>query len=481
MSGLQQYLRLFDEQRALIDGNSCAPLNAHRDDARRFLSGVDLPNRKTERYKYTNASAIFADEYHSDFTRTLDRLRPGDDRGCAVPNLATVPVHVINDVVVPLADDVELPEGVHLLSLCRAAAEHPEWLERYYDRAAHHEPANQHKHADREERDVVTRLNTLFAQDGLLIHVAAGVQMERTVQIVLRSRAAVDLLSHRRLLIVAEAGASVNVLVCEHADGTHRYLTTQVTEIYAAEDAAVSVYTLEETREGNHRFSNVYVEQQARSRVSLNGFSFTTGVSRTMTNVRLLGTGADCQTAGVAITDGCQHVDNNLLVDHVAEACTSDMLFKYVLDGESRAAFGGKVMVRPGAQQTLRTKTAPTSAFRPRRMCTRSRCSKSMPTTCVVTTVRQSANSTKAPCSICASAVFPSPRRACSCNMPLWPKCCSVCRVKRCAIGSPTSWNAVFAANSATVPTVVKNVPLSFEPETAHDDRLSRRFSHTEP
>ena len=101
---------------------------------------------------------------------------------------------------------------------------------------------------------------------------------------------------------MAEAGASVNVLVCEHADGTHRYLTTQVTEIYAAEDAAVSVYTLEETREGNHRFSNVYVEQQARSRVSLNGFSFTMGVSRTMTNVRLLGTGADCQTAGVAIT-----------------------------------------------------------------------------------------------------------------------------------------------------------------------------------
>ena len=229
MSGLQQYLRLFDEQRALIDGNSCAPLNAHRDDARRFLSGVDLPNRKTERYKYTNASAIFAGEYHSDFTRTLDGLRPGDDRGCAVPNLATVPVHVINDVVVPLADDVKLPEGVHLLSLCRAAAEHPEWLERYYDRAAHHEPANQHKHADREERDVVTRLNTLFAQDGLLIHVAAG----------------------------------------------------------------------------------------------------------------------------VAITDGRQHVDNNLLVDHVAEACTSDMLFKYVLDGESRAAFAGKVMVRPGAQQTL--------------------------------------------------------------------------------------------------------------------------------
>lgn len=353
MSGLQSYLRLFDDQRSLLESHSCAALNGHRDEARSFLAGVDFPHRKTERYRNTDAAALFAGNYATDFTRTLDALRPGDDRGCTVPHLPTVPVHVINDVVVPPVGEGQLPEGVQLLTLCQAAAEHPEWLERYYDRAAHHEPANQHKHADREERDVVTRLNTLFVQDGLLIHVAAGVRMERTVQVVLRSRSDVDLLSHRRLLIVAEAGASVNVLVCEHADGTCRYLTTQVTEIYAGEDAAVSVYTLEETREGNHRFSNVYVEQQARSRVSLNGLALTTGVSRTMTNVRLLGPEADCQTAGVAITDGHQQVDNNLLVDHVAEACTSDMLFKYVLDGESRAAFAGKVLVRPGAQQTL--------------------------------------------------------------------------------------------------------------------------------
>ena len=72
-----------------------------------------------------------------------------------------------------------------------------------------------------------------------------------------------------------------------------------------------------------------------------------------MTNARLLGEGADCQTGGMAITDGKQHVDNTLLVDHVAENCTSDMMYKYVLDGESTAVFAGKVMVRPDAQKTL--------------------------------------------------------------------------------------------------------------------------------
>ena len=146
----------------------------------------------------------------------------------------------------------------------------------------------------------------------------------------------------------------------------HRYLTTQVTEIYAAEDAAVSVYTLEETREGNHRFSNVYVEQQTRSRVSLNGFSFTTGVSRTMTNVRLLGTGADCQTAGVAITDGRQHVDNNLLVDH----CGRSLHLRHALQiCARRREPGGLCGQGDGAPRcatnAFATKQPTTSAFSP--------------------------------------------------------------------------------------------------------------------
>ena len=156
---------------------------------------------------------------------------------------------------------------------------------------------------------------------------------------------------------------------------------------------------------------------------------------------------------------GRQHVDNNLLVDHVAEACTSDMLFKYVLDGESRAAFAGKVMVRPGAQQTLSHQNSANLCISPTAHV------HSLPMLEIYADdVRCNHGSTIGKLDESALLYLrqrgiPLAERACSCNMPLWPKCCSVCRVKRCAIGSPTSWNAVFAANSATVPTVVKNVP----------------------
>ena len=323
MSSLQQYLDLYRANRQLVEEHSCPQLNARREEALSYLTTQQLPSRKEERYKHTDAEAAFAPDYGINLKRFAFAPHPGEIRGCSVPRLSTIPVHVINDVVVSPNKDLPLPDGVTLLTLCEAARQRPEWIDKYYDRAAAHEPPNEHKHPDRIERDVVTRLNTLLTQDGLLLHVTKGVKMEQTVQIVFRSRADLDMMSNRRLIIVAEEGAEV------------------------------SLYTLEETRDGNTRFSNLYVEQQARSRFSFNGVTLTCGASRTMINVRMLGEGADCQTAGVAITDGKQQVDNSLLVDHVASTCTSDMLYKYVLDGTSHAAFSGKVLVRPDAQKTL--------------------------------------------------------------------------------------------------------------------------------
>ena len=240
-----------------------------------------------------------------------------------------------------------------VLSFAQAAAQCPELLDKYYHKAAQQEPANAHKNVQRTEYDAVTLLNTLLVQDGILVHLAAGAKLDKALQIVFHTQSKQPIMVNRRLLVVAEADSFADILICEHAKGQKDSLSTQVTEVYLGEKAAVSIYNLEETREGHSRFSNIYVEQQQESRFSLNNLALTTGLSRTMTNARLLGEGADCQTAGMAITDGKQHVDNTLLVDHVAENCTSDMMYKYVLDGDSTAVFAGKVMVRPDAQKTL--------------------------------------------------------------------------------------------------------------------------------
>lgn len=357
MSSVQQYLDLYHEQRALIEQNSSAPLNAQRAAAAECLLHLPLPTRRVERYKYTDADAAFAPDFGVNLHR-FPMLGKEKLPSCQVPQLHTLLLQVNNDVVLPFASDVVLPEGVTIMSLNDAARQYPELVERYYHQAAAQEPANAHKHTDRVKRDAVTMLNTMLVQDGIFVHVAAGVKCDRTLQVVFRAAANIDFMSNRRVLVVAEADSRIDLLFCEHAEGTHRYLSTQVTEIFTAPRAEVNLYTLEETHAHNTRFSNIYVEQEAESRVSINAIALLTGISRTMVNARLLGRGADCQTTGAVIADGEQRVDNSVLIDHVAEACTSDMLYKYVLDGESEAAFAGKVLVRPDAQHTLSQQTS---------------------------------------------------------------------------------------------------------------------------
>ena len=47
-----------------------------------------------------------------------------------------------------------------------------------------------------------------------------------------------------------------------------------------------------------------------------------------------------------------QRVDNNTLIRHLVPHCTSDELYKYVLDDNATGAFAGLVYVKEGAQQT---------------------------------------------------------------------------------------------------------------------------------
>ena len=60
---------------------------------------------------------------------------------------------------------------------------------------------------------------------------------------------------------------------------------------------------------------------------------------------------------GAVIADRGQHVDNNTIIDHQVPRCTSNELYKYVIDDEAVAAFAGKIMVREGAQQTSSQET----------------------------------------------------------------------------------------------------------------------------
>ena len=351
----KQYIDLFTSCREAIDSHSCEVMNAHRDDAFAVVSASDFPTRKVEDYKYTNMQEWMAPDLGLNINRLRIPVSPYDAFKCDVPNLSTLLYFVVNDTLYTDATPrVELPEGVVVDSICHAAATHPELLARYYNHLATSRRSVSGPHADKNAApvDVMTALNTLLAQDGLLIYVPDGVQMDRTLQVVNILRADVGMMVNRRVLIIAGRQASVKVLFCDHTADDQDFLTTQVTEIYCGEDSDVEVYGLEETHLRNTLIANTYIEQQRSSRLHHSLITLHNGRTRQMTRLVFAGEGAECWLNGGVIADKTQHVDNNTLIDHAVAHCDSHELYKYVLNDDSVGAFAGKVLVREGAQKT---------------------------------------------------------------------------------------------------------------------------------
>lgn len=346
MQSEKQYIDLYNEAQALVKRHAAPVLNTVRDKAFEDFRRLGFPTKNEERYKYTDIPRLFEPDYGLNLRRLDIPVDPYEAFRCDVPNLSTSLYFMVNDQFYAKSlPKAQLSGGVVVDSLSRAAAQRPGLIEKYYARIA--------KTGD----DGITAFNTMLAQDGLFIYIPKGVQEKRTIQVVNLLRSDVDLMVNRRVLIVVEEGAEAKLLFCDHATDDRRFLATQVIEAYVGDNAGLELNCLEETHAKNVRISNVYIEQQRNSRVSHNVITLHNGITRNKLDLVFKGEGSECFCNGCVIADKRQHVDNNTVIDHQAGHCTSNQLYKYVLDDHAVGAFAGLILVRHGAQKTLSQET----------------------------------------------------------------------------------------------------------------------------
>ena len=345
MASEQQYIELYEQARQMIFDHAPEAMNAVRDEAFELFRRQGFPSKKVERYKYTDIQKLFEPDYGVNLGRIQIPVDPYEAFRCDVPNLSTSLYFVVNDMF--YHDDKpkgHLPEGVIIGSLC----DYPDIVSRYYSKLA------------KTDEDAITALNTMLAQDGMLVYIPRNVKVDRAIQVIniLKAtpsnaqRVVPDLMMNRRVLIIIEEGAEVKMLFCDHAADDKNFLATQVIEAYVGEKASLDLYCLEETHAKNVRVSNVYIDLQGNSRVNHNVITLHNGITRNKLDLTFSGEGAECQCYGCVIADKQQHVDNNTLIMHKVPHCISNELYKYVLDDEATGAFAGRVLVEHGAQKT---------------------------------------------------------------------------------------------------------------------------------
>ena len=336
MNALKQYIDLYDETRELLEQQSPALLNKVRREARERIEGARLPRRGSEDYEATDLEAVFAHDYGVNVNRLPFEADPLTTFHCDVPNMSTCLYYSSNDAFHSSATAERNIGQVVVEPFSMAAVDYPELMTDHYGRLAR-------------LSDPTVALNSLLVQDGLFIYVPDGVVAERPIQLVNIFNAALDMMVQRRLLIIVGRNASIKLLTCDHTQSPdYQYLNNQVVEIVALPGSTLDYYDMEESTPKTNRVSSIYVDQHEGSNVLIDGITLTNGFTRNNYHVEVNGEHAETHLLGMTIASGEQHVDSHTFISHDAPRCTSNEMFKYVLNDNAVGAFAGKILVQPG-------------------------------------------------------------------------------------------------------------------------------------
>lgn len=242
-----------------------------------------------------------------------------------------------------------LPGGAVICGLIDGLAHHSAVVQRRLGKLA------------RVDTHAFAALNTAHFEDGLFIHVPAGVRIEKPVHVLLVSTTnGAPVVSHPRLLMVVEDGARISLVkTCAGAD-EGVYFTNMVSEVHVGEKCSVDHCRLQQEGQRAQHVSMLRVRLGAGSSFVSHSATIGGAMTRNDLEVLLEGEGAEATLNGLVIAGGSQHVDNHTLLEHAAPNCPSHELYKHVLDGRASAVFKGQILVRQIAQKTDSKQTSRT-------------------------------------------------------------------------------------------------------------------------
>jgi len=341
MSALTQYIDLYRQYGAVVNGNSAEVLNSRRAGAMDVLGCMALPAKGSENYETTDLESILTPDYGLNIGRISMDVNPAATFHCGVPSLSTSLFLTVNDMYAETDTSRDgLPEGVYVGSLRKFAELHRDVAEKYYGSVA-------------DINNPVVALDTLLAQDGIAVWVRKGVKVDKPIQIVNIFQNNTPLMAVRRLLIILEEDAEIRILACDHTQNPDvDFCALQTIEMSVGRNARLDYYDLEESSEKTLRLSSLYLRQEAGSSVIVDGITLYNGITRNEYFCRFAGEHAALHLYGMGIEDRARHLDTYSRIEHAVGDCSTDELFKYVVDDEAVGAFAGLIMVDQGADGT---------------------------------------------------------------------------------------------------------------------------------
>jgi Fe-S cluster assembly protein SufD len=315
-------------------------LAARREKSAARAAGLDLPQFKGHAgWEFTEIGSLDLGAFAP--------ARSGEGDAGAVERAETlleapegaVTLGQVDGLVVEEPDAV--PDGVVVLPLSTAVAQHPELVEPHLGRIV-----------DSESGDKFVAGNDADWTGGAFVYVPRGVHVSTPVLATAISDAA-GVSLNRRVLVVLEEGAEAEVweqYLSGSPDGEALLNTT--IELVVGQNARLRFVCAQDINERSWIFGSLRAEVARDGYLDwvIAGFGSAHGKVRVET--LLAGEGAEAKVTGAYAPHARQHVDFDTTQEHGAPNTTSDLAFRGILADRSTAVWRGMIKVDPGAQRT---------------------------------------------------------------------------------------------------------------------------------
>jgi Fe-S cluster assembly protein SufD len=328
------YRAQFREQDAALPG-ACVPwLRRRRAQALEQFLDSGFPTTADEDWKYTDLRTVARRRYVSAPPTTVAAAMPAS--GFEAHEF----VFIDGRYAPQHSRPGPLPPGARVTGVAEALASDAGALEAWLDGDGG------------SARHGLLALNAAFLQDGALIEIRPGVELDRPIHLLFLSTGGDDRAVYCRNRIVTGAGSRATVIESYVGSGAGATLTSTVTDVVAEPGAVLEHYRLQREADGAAHLGSTRVQQARDSRYVSHALAFGARLARHEIHARLEAEGAECQLNGLYAVRGRQHSDQHTRIDHLRPRGTSREWYKGVLDDAARAVFTGRVVVHPQAQRT---------------------------------------------------------------------------------------------------------------------------------
>ncbi len=337
----EELVDLFTQNQSVYEDGSASFMNDARKTAIVKFKEKGIPSKRNEDYKYTDLRPAFQNDYSVVPKYISQEINLHEMFKCDVPQLNSHIILMINGWYYNQNRmATHLPQGVICGSLHHIANEQPELVEKYYNKQAGLSD------------DPMANLNTALAKDGLFLYVPDNVVIEKPIQIINILNSKENTFAIQRNIFVLGKNSEVKIVFCDHTLNQNYYIVNNLSECFVGDDARLSFSSIQNQHNGAVNNTHMFVTLQRQSVLNTNSITLNGGIVRNNLKVKFEGEHAQASINGLTVADETQHVDNFTAIDHVVPHCSSNQLYKNILDGKASGVFSGKIHVLRDAQKT---------------------------------------------------------------------------------------------------------------------------------